>query len=83
MDINAFKTILQAKPAAPFILITSAGTVNTVDFDDMEAIALLKQTYSFWWHIDAAFGAFIACSNSHKYLLNSWQHADSITVDCH
>ncbi|GAA5039071.1 amino acid decarboxylase [Marivirga lumbricoides] len=83
IDINDLETKIKELHGQPFILITSAGTVNTVDFDDMQAVSNLKEKYNFWWHIDAAFGAFAKCSPKHKYLLNGWEQADSITVDCH
>ena len=83
MDIKDLEEKLKENKGSPTIVITSAGTVNTVDFDDMEAIAKLQKNYSFYWHIDAAFGAFAACSDKYAHLLNGWQHADSITVDCH
>ena len=65
----------------PFILISSAGTVNTADFDDFEGISQLKKKFNFWWHIDAAFGGFASCSKNHRHLINNWQYADSFTID--
>lgn len=83
LDVEAFENILRERPDEPFILISSGGTVNTVDYDDMQALARLKARYKFWWHVDAAFGAFAACSPAYQHLLTGWEGADSITVDCH
>lgn len=83
IDIEDLEEKIQTISSEPFILISSGGTVNTVDFDNMEAIAQLKEKYRFWWHVDAAFGGFAACSPQYKHLLNGWEGADSITIDCH
>ena len=83
IDIVALEKEIQNLNGKPFILISNAGTVNTVDFDNLSLISKLKEKYKFWWHIDAAFGGFVACSDKYKHLLNGWENADSITVDCH
>ncbi|MEP6803763.1 MAG: pyridoxal-dependent decarboxylase [Flavobacterium sp.] len=83
IDIDDLEKNIQSLNGNPFILISSAGTVNTADFDDFEAIAKLREKYHFWWHIDAAFGGFAAVSEKFKHLVKGWEGADSITIDCH
>jgi glutamate/tyrosine decarboxylase-like PLP-dependent enzyme len=83
IDISDFENKIETLKGEPFIFIGSGGTVNTVDFDNFVSIAKLKEKYNFWWHIDAAFGGFAICSDTHKHLLKGWETSDSITIDCH
>ncbi len=82
-DMDDLENELKKLEDKPSIFIGSGGTVNTVDFDDFKAIQKLKEKYNFWCHIDAAFGGFATCTDTHKELLTGWESADSITIDCH
>jgi glutamate/tyrosine decarboxylase-like PLP-dependent enzyme len=82
IDIDKLEIFLQ-NINQPVIVVANAGTVNTVDFDDLDKIGQLKSRYPFWLHVDAAFGGFAACSATYAHLVNGLNYADSITIDAH
>ena len=82
VDIQALESYLQ-QHREPLIVVANAGTVNTVDFDDLAALGELKSQYNLWLHVDAAFGGFAACSGKFSHFLDGINNADSVTIDAH
>lgn len=83
IDIQKLDEYLAQHKSEPCIVVANAGTVNTVDYDDLVAIGQLKKNYHFWLHVDAAFGGFAACSPMYNELVRGMDYADSITIDAH
>ncbi|MEA1960998.1 MAG: pyridoxal-dependent decarboxylase [Bacillota bacterium] len=83
VDIEQLRAMLAANIENECIVIASAGSVNTGDFDDLQAIGELKSAFDFWLHVDGAFGGIAGCSPEYAYLLEGMNLADSITLDAH
>lgn len=84
VDLDEHKAWL-GEQSDPCIIIANAGEVNTGQFDDLKAIARLRDELSpqSWIHVDGAFGAFASASPVSRHLMRGIEHADSLTTDGH
>jgi glutamate/tyrosine decarboxylase-like PLP-dependent enzyme len=79
------RAIEQDRAAArtPFLIIGTAGTVDTGAIDDLAALADTAAALGLWFHVDAAFGALAALSPRLRPRLAGLERADSIAFDFH
>jgi aromatic-L-amino-acid decarboxylase len=67
----------------PCCVVGNAGTVNTGAIDDLAALADLCARERLWFHVDGAFGALVALSDTLRSLVLGMERADSIAFDLH
>jgi aromatic-L-amino-acid/L-tryptophan decarboxylase len=69
--------------AIPFLVVGTAGTVNTGAVDDLAALARFCRSERIWFHVDGAFGAMAALSPVLRPLVAGIEQADSVALDFH
>jgi glutamate/tyrosine decarboxylase-like PLP-dependent enzyme len=67
----------------PFAVVGTAGTTNSGAIDDLNALADICERHGLWFHVDGAYGAAAAFSDSHHELVAGIERADSVTIDPH
>jgi len=86
IDTGALLRQMAADRAAglqPFLLIGSAGTVNTGAIDDLEALADIAGQQQVWFHVDGALGALGMLAPDIAPRLKGIERADSLALDFH
>jgi len=86
INIDAFNAaIAQARHAGrtPFLVVGTAGTVDTGAIDDLAALAAIARQEQLWFHIDGAIGALAIMAPDIAPRLAGIQQADSIALDFH
>jgi glutamate/tyrosine decarboxylase-like PLP-dependent enzyme len=86
MDLAALERLVTADRAAglrPFLVVGTAGTVDTGAIDDLDALATLAERAQMWFHVDGAFGALGRLSPEVAPRLRGIERADSIALDFH
>ncbi|MFT9258685.1 MAG: pyridoxal-dependent decarboxylase, partial [Acetobacter sp.] len=86
MDMAALRRMLaedRATGAEPFMVIGTAGTVDTGSVDPLDELADLAEAEKLWFHVDGAFGALARLSPEHAPLVRGMERADSLAFDFH
>lgn len=86
MDLAALTAAIAADRASglrPFLVVGSAGTVNTGTIDPLAAIADLCAEQGLWFHADAAFGGLAVLVPQLAPRLSGIERADSLAFDFH
>ncbi len=73
----------KASGLSPFLIVATAGTVNTGAIDDLPTIAAVAHDHGLHFHIDGALGALGVMSAELKPLLRGIELSDSIAFDFH
>ncbi|MEF8699309.1 MAG: pyridoxal-dependent decarboxylase [Candidatus Accumulibacter sp. UW20] len=84
VDIDAMASLL-SRIEGPVILVGNAAEVNSGHFDDLGALADLRDAHpgGAWLHVDGAFGLFASVSPRLAHLTRGIERADSVASDAH
>ena len=87
MDVGALEEALAAiearDDAGVLAIVATAGSTATGAFDRLDEIALLRDRYRTWLHVDAAHGASVLLSPTLARLVRGLERADSFSWDPH
>jgi aromatic-L-amino-acid decarboxylase len=86
MSIEALEQALEEdhrNGVRPWLVIASAGTVDTGAIDPLPEIAELCRRYGAWLHVDGAYGGLFALCDEGRALLKGIEQADSVALDPH
>jgi glutamate/tyrosine decarboxylase-like PLP-dependent enzyme len=67
----------------PFMVVGTAGTVDTGAVDDLTALSHIAEQHDLWFHVDGAFGALAILSPALAPMLAGLDRADSLAFDFH
>jgi glutamate/tyrosine decarboxylase-like PLP-dependent enzyme len=86
INLDTLKRVIKEdrdKGCLPFCIVGAAGTTNTGAIDDLNALADICLEEDLWFHVDGAFGAWVAITPRSKHLVDGMERADSLAFDLH
>jgi aromatic-L-amino-acid/L-tryptophan decarboxylase len=86
MDLAALRAAIavdRERDLSPFLVVGTAGSVDTGAIDDLAGIANVCAEQRLWFHVDAAFGAIAMLSPALRPLFAGIERAHSVAFDFH
>ncbi|MEA3030798.1 MAG: aromatic-L-amino-acid/L-tryptophan decarboxylase [Sphingomonadales bacterium] len=86
MRIDALAEALErdrAEGVRPWLVVASAGTVDTGSVDPLAEIAALCERHGAWLHVDGAYGGLFMLCPEGRAVLAGIERADSVALDPH
>jgi len=86
IDLAALEKTIRKDRAAgckPFLIVGTAGTVDTGAIDDLSRLADLARRERLWFHVDGAYGALAMLAPDLAPRLAGIERADSLAFDFH
>jgi glutamate/tyrosine decarboxylase-like PLP-dependent enzyme len=86
IDVAALASAIAADRAegfTPFLVVGTAGTVDTGAIDDLDALAKICAEERLWFHVDGASGALAMLAPELAPRLKGIERADSLAFDFH
>jgi aromatic-L-amino-acid/L-tryptophan decarboxylase len=86
IELNALREAIDADRDAgftPFLVVGTAGTVDTGAIDNLNALANLASEKALWFHVDGACGALAMLAPALAPRLRGIERADSLAFDFH
>jgi aromatic-L-amino-acid decarboxylase len=86
IDLNALEKAIDADRRdgfTPFLVVGTAGTVDTGAIDNLDALAGICRRERLWFHIDGACGALAILAPDLAPRLKGIERADSLAFDFH
>ena len=86
MEPDALEALIKADKQAglqPWMVIASAGTINTGAVDPLRQIGEVAAAEGLWYHIDGAYGGLFKLCPEGQAVLKGTEYSDSMVVDPH
>ena len=86
IDLNALERAIGEDRRAgltPFLVVGTAGTVDTGAIDNLDALAGICNRERLWFHVDGAYGALAILAPDLAPRLKGIERADSLAFDFH